>query len=158
MLWPLIWTVSRQFRWGVTSYVIWRIEKNYPWLSTNTPSYLELCQDYNYYFRYLCLPFHHLWAFWLCLKINIQMKGLKTCNEKYRQWKIQKTFNSLTTEKQTTKFSSANFQKMLSPCYIILRIQKLEGKQCRSRWGGSLWATSSRSTLFANSAIFVTGC
>ena len=65
--------------------------------------------------------------------------------------------NSLTTEKQTTKFSSANFQKMLSPSYIILRIQRLEGKQCRSRWGGSLWATSSRSMLFANSAIFVTG-
>ena len=41
--------------------------------------------------------------------------------------------NSLSTEKQTTKFSSANFQKMLSPSYIILRIQRLEGKQCRSR-------------------------
>ena len=66
-------------------------------------------------------------------------------------------FNSLTTEKQMTKFSSANFQKMISPWYIILRIQRLKGKQCRSRWGGSLWATSSRSTLFANSAIFVTG-
>ena len=45
-----------------------------------------------------------------------------------KQW-----VNSLTTEKQTTKFSSANFQKMLSPSYIILRIQRLEGKQCRSR-------------------------
>ena len=42
-------------------------------------------------------------------------------------------FNSLTTEKQMTKFSSANFQKMLSPSYMILRIQRLEGKQCRSR-------------------------
>ena len=43
-------------------------------------------------------------------------------------------FNSLTTEKQTTKkFLSANFKKMLSPSYIILRIQRLEGKQCRSR-------------------------
>ena len=42
---------------------------------------------------------------------------------------------------------------MLSPSYIILRIQRLESKQCRSRWGGSLWATSSRSTLFANSAL-----
>ena len=71
--------------------------------------------------------------------------------------KFMPLINSLTTEKQTTKFSSPNFQKMLSPSYIILRIQRLEGKQCRSRWGGSLWATSSRSTLFANSAIFVTG-
>ena len=42
------------------------------------------------------------------------------------------TFNSLTTEKQTTKFSSANFQKILNPSYTILRIQRLEGKQCRS--------------------------
>ena len=41
--------------------------------------------------------------------------------------------NSLTFEKQTTKFSSANFQKMLSPSYFILRIQRLEGKQCISR-------------------------
>ena len=46
---------------------------------------------------------------------------------------ITNSFNSLTTEKQTTTFSSANFQKMLSPSYIILRIQRLEGKQCRSR-------------------------
>ena len=65
--------------------------------------------------------------------------------------------NSLTTKKQTTKFSSAKFQKMISPRYIILRIQWLKGKQCRSRWGGSWWAISSRSTLFANSAIFVSG-
>ena len=34
--------------------------------------------------------------------------------------------NSLITIKQTTKFSSANFQKMLSPSHIILRIQRLE--------------------------------
>ena len=40
------------------------------------------------------------------------------------------SFNSLTTEKQTTKFSSANLKKMLSPSCIILRIQRLEGKQC----------------------------
>ena len=33
--------------------------------------------------------------------------------------------NSFTTKKQMTKFSSANFQKMLSPSYIILRIQRL---------------------------------
>ena len=41
--------------------------------------------------------------------------------------------NSLTIKKQTTKFSSANVQIMLSPSYIILRIQRLEGKQYRSR-------------------------
>ena len=50
-----------------------------------------------------------------------------------------------------------NFKKMLSPSYIILRIQRLVGQQCRSRWGGSFWATSSRPTQFANSAIFVSG-
>ena len=38
--------------------------------------------------------------------------------------------NSLTTKKQTTKFSSANFQTTVGPCYIILRIQRLEGKKC----------------------------
>ena len=65
--------------------------------------------------------------------------------------------NSFTTKKQTTKFSSANFKKMRSPNYIILRVQRLVGKQCRSRWGGSRWGTSSRSTLFANSAVFVSG-
>ena len=42
-------------------------------------------------------------------------------------------FNSLTTRKQMKKFLSANFQKMLSPSYIVLSIQSLEGKQCRSR-------------------------
>ena len=35
---------------------------------------------------------------------------------------------SLTTKKQTTKFSSANFKKMLNPNYNILRIQRLECK------------------------------
>ena len=35
--------------------------------------------------------------------------------------------NSLTTKNQMTKFSSANFQKMLHLNYIVLRIQKLEG-------------------------------
>ena len=41
--------------------------------------------------------------------------------------------NSLTTEKQTTKFSSANFQKKKkNPSYTIKRIQRLEGKQYRS--------------------------
>ena len=41
-------------------------------------------------------------------------------------------FNSLTTKEQTTKFSSANSQKILSLSYIILRIERLEDKQCRS--------------------------
>ena len=35
--------------------------------------------------------------------------------------------NSLTTKKQTTKFSSANFQKLLRKRFITLRIQRLEG-------------------------------
>ena len=33
-------------------------------------------------------------------------------------------FNSLITKTQMTKFSSANFKKMLSPSYIIFRIQR----------------------------------
>ena len=40
--------------------------------------------------------------------------------------------NSLTTEKQTTKFPSAHFQNIFNPSYIIYRIQRLEDKQCRS--------------------------
>ena len=43
-----------------------------------------------------------------------------------------KRVNSLPTEKQTTKFSSANFKKISNASYTILRIQRLEGKQCRS--------------------------
>ena len=42
-------------------------------------------------------------------------------------------FNSFTTKKQGTNFLSANFQKMLSPSYMILRIQRLQGKQCGSK-------------------------
>ena len=45
--------------------------------------------------------------------------------------------NSFTTKMQMTKFSFANFQKMLSPSNMILRIQRLEGKQCSSRGRGS---------------------
>ena len=43
-----------------------------------------------------------------------------------------------------TKFLSANFLNISSPRYTILRIQRLEGKQCRSM-------------LFAKSAIFISG-
>ena len=51
------------------------------------------------------------------------------------------------------KFSKQ--KRMLSPSYIIFGVQRHEGKQCRSRWGGSWWATLSISTQFANLAIFV---
>ena len=37
-------------------------------------------------------------------------------------------FNSLATKKQTTKFSSANFQKMLSPSYINIENSKTRGQ------------------------------
>ena len=63
-------------------------------------------------------------------------------------------FSFLPSKKQTTKFSSATLKKNFIQA-IIFRIQILEGKHCRSRWGGSWWATSWRSTLFANLAIFV---
>ena len=38
-----------------------------------------------------------------------------------------------------------------------LRLQRLEGKHCRSRWDGSLLAILSGSTVFANSGIVVFG-
>ena len=67
---------------------------------------------------------------------------------------LWRPLNSLTTKKPTTKFSSANFQKNIKSklyhiedsktnsvdldevaisSYIILRIKRLKGKQCRSR-------------------------
>ena len=66
----------------------------------------------------------------ICLVETVLMMGHKICF--YGEiWLIIP--KPSTTRKQTTKFSSANFQKMLSPRYIILRIQRLEGKQCISR-------------------------
>ena len=50
-----------------------------------------------------------------------------------RMLHLKPAINSFATKKQTTEFSSANFQKMFSPNYITLRIQRLEGKQCRAR-------------------------
>ena len=41
--------------------------------------------------------------------------------------------NSFTTKQQTTKFSSANFQKMYSPRYIILRTERLEISELQIR-------------------------
>ena len=64
-------------------------------------------------------PTNQLWAMEPCLWLKRLL--------------LPVVINFLTTKKQTTKFSSANFQKMLSLSYIILRIQRLEGKQCRSR-------------------------
>ena len=50
----------------------------------------------------------------------------------YNPKDLDPVFNSFTTKNQTTKFSSANFQKMFSPSYIMLRFQRLDGKQCRT--------------------------
>ena len=49
-----------------------------------------------------------------------------------RCMQIQLSLTLLTTKTQTTKFTSANFQKLLGPSYIILKIQLPEGIQCRS--------------------------
>ena len=43
----------------------------------------------------------------------------------------------------------------VNPCYTILRIQRLEGKQCRARTGDSSKAPSSESALLASSAVFI---
>ena len=95
----------------------------------------------------------------ICSRFLFGEINKKIPNKSMWNWsvKVCKWVNSLTLKKHTTKFSSANFQKMLSPSYIILRTQRLECKQCRSRWGGSSWATSSRTMLFANLPIFVSG-
>lgn len=46
-------------------------------------------------------------------------------------------------------------RKKNGPSYTILRIQRSEGKRCRSRKGGLLWAISSGSLLFENPAILI---
>ena len=53
--------------------------------------------------------------------------------------------------KQTTKFIFAKFHKNIL-FQAILRIQRPEGKQCRSRWAVPSW-----SMLFAYSVIFYLG-
>ena len=67
-----------------------------------------------------CRPTSYTFVFFIILQKENNMNP----SELQKRGRI----NSLTTEKQTTKFSSANFQKMLSPSYIILRIQRPEGK------------------------------
>ena len=67
---------------------------------------------------------------------------MSKCYFAFRLWRFafaptfkkRRPINSLTTRKQTTKFSSASFRKMSSPSYIVMRIQRLEGKQRRSRF------------------------
>ena len=47
--------------------------------------------------------------------------------------------NFFTTKNQKAdiKIFVRKFSKTLSPSYVILKIQRLEGKQCRFRCGGS---------------------
>ena len=44
---------------------------------------------------------------------------------------------------------------MFHSSFIILKIQRQEGKQYRPRWAATLWAAASGSKLFAISTIFV---
>ena len=64
-----------------------------------------------------------------------------------------------TKKRQTSGRQNLRLQnppKIFHRNYIKLKIHgRLEGKQCRARWSGSLlWVASSRSTLFANFIIF----
>ena len=43
---------------------------------------------------------------------------------------VQRSFNSLTTKTADYKIFVCKVSEMLRPSYIILRIQRLEGKQC----------------------------
>ena len=65
--------------------------------------------------------------------------------------------NSLATKISNKIFVCKFSKNVKSKLYHIENSKTIEDKQCRSGWGGSLWATSSRATLFANSAIFVSG-
>ena len=55
--------------------------------------------------------------------------------------------NSFKYQKADDKIFFCKISIFCYPNHIIFRIQRLEGKQCRYRRGGSIWATSSRSTL-----------
>ena len=61
-------------------------------------------------------------------KLNSSEKGFQGERQNIASRRVNCCVNPLTTKKQTTKFSSANFQKMLSPNYIILRIQRRGGQ------------------------------
>ena len=65
--------------------------------------------------------------------------------------RVNNCFNPEGMKRVDGKFTSGKSKKKwFCPIYNIFRIQRLVGKQCRSRWGGSLWATSSGSSLFAS--------
>ena len=69
------------------------------------------------------------------------------------QSKLQARFTLTVPKEEATKSVTPKFQTFVQP--LILKIQRLEGKQCRSRWGGSLRATSFESIQFAKSNIFI---
>ena len=90
MLWPLIWTVSsRQFRWGVTTnqqMFLCRIYRNYPLLSPNTPSYLDLwfsfvfsiktysgIHHWNHLFETVLMRGHNICFYWNIRKIIFEL-------------------------------------------------------------------------------------
>ena len=100
---PYLKRLDKTLQMGCHNICFMQNQQNYPNLSQNTSSYIQLCFLENLLSAVLFLE------------------------------RFENLINSLTTEKQTTKFSSANFKKMLSPSYIILRIQRLEDEQCRSR-------------------------
>ena len=66
---------------------------------------------------------------------------------------VDSSFNGfgLVQVRQTTKFWSANFQKNVSPCYIILRIHRLEapGRVAQSVSTSQYDPTSKKNKNFA---------
>ena len=71
---------------------------------------------------------------WICAAIAVFIATHVCWRIQLQKYSSSIRTNSLTTKEQTTKTLSSNFQKMLSPNYITLRTQRLEGKQCRSWW------------------------
>ena len=73
------------------------------------------------------------WIFWSCTYACHFYKDVLKIDDKNNQETQVQLFNY---RKADDKILVCKFSKMVSPSYIILGIQRLESKLCRSRWGG----------------------
>lgn len=79
-------------------------------------------------------------------EVNKSEKRRRKASEKDRR-KAQNTVSCLSAKKLTKKLRLQNFRIFfcLGYMYIVVLIKIRKSKQCRPRWGDSLWAASSES-------------
>ena len=114
-------------------------------ISNSMPLTVDLMQ-HVYYFRECKLSNNYNLV--LLVKHVLQYPPFKDCMEErtkpsetrhHRHIIVHNSFLNLQAPKSRRQtLHLQKFQNMFYPSYIILKIQKLEGKQCRSIWGGSL--------------------